>query len=71
LAVIATIALLRAILLAALNVARQQAGSAACPMNEKQPVPAGMMYAENSDYIMCGPMTGITGSARYDWVGGS
>jgi len=38
-------------------------------MNEKQLVLAWMMYAENNDYIMCGPMTGITGSPRYDWVG--
>jgi hypothetical protein len=35
----------------------------------KQLVLAWMMYAEDNDYIMCGPMTGITGSPRYDWVG--
>jgi len=69
LVVIAIIALLTAILMPALNVAKQQAGSAVCLMNEKQLVLAWMMYAENNDYIMCGPMTGITGSPRYDWVG--
>jgi hypothetical protein len=28
----------------------------------KQLVLAWMMYAEDNDYIMCGPMTGITGT---------
>lgn len=27
---------------------------------------AWLMYAENNDYTMCGPMTG---NPRYDWVG--
>jgi prepilin-type N-terminal cleavage/methylation domain-containing protein len=69
LVVIAIIALLMAILIPALNIAKQQAGSSVCLMNEKQLVLAWMMYAEDNDYIMCGPMTGITGSPRYDWVG--
>ena len=57
LVVIAIIALLMAILIPALNVAKQQAGSSACLMNEKQLVLAWLMYAEGNDYIMCGPMT--------------
>lgn len=69
LVVIAIIALLTAILIPALSIAKQQAGSSVCLMNEKQLVLAWMMYAEDNDYIMCGPMTGITGSPRYDWVG--
>jgi prepilin-type N-terminal cleavage/methylation domain-containing protein len=69
LVVIAIIALLMAILIPALSIAKQQAGSSVCLMNEKQLVLAWMMYAEDNDYIMCGPMTGITGSPRYDWVG--
>jgi prepilin-type N-terminal cleavage/methylation domain-containing protein/prepilin-type processing-associated H-X9-DG protein len=69
LVVVAIIALLTAILLPALSVARQQAGSAVCLMNEKQLVLAWLMYAENNDYKMCGPMTGNTGWPRYDWVG--
>ena len=69
LVVIAMIALLTAILIPALNIAKQQAGSAVCLSNEKQLVLAWMMYAENNDYILCGPMTGIPGSPRYDWVG--
>ncbi len=69
LVVIAIIALLTAILIPALNIAKQQAGSAVWLMNEKQLVLAWMMYAENNDYIMCGPMTSDTGSPRFDWVG--
>lgn len=69
LVVIAIIALLMAVLIPALSIAKQQAGSSVCLMNEKQLVLAWMMYAEDNDYIMCGPMTGITGSPRYDWVG--
>ena len=69
LVVIAIIALLTAILMPALSAAKQQAGSAVCLMNEKQLVLAWLMYAEDNDFIMCGPMTGITGSPRYDWVG--
>ena len=64
LVVIAIIALLTAILIPALSIAKQQAGSSVCLMNEKQLVLAWMMYAEDNDYIMCGPMTGITGSPR-------
>jgi prepilin-type N-terminal cleavage/methylation domain-containing protein len=69
LVVIAIIALLTALLMPALNVAKQQAGSASCLMNEKQLVPAWMMYAENNDYLLCGPMTSDPGNPRYDWVG--
>jgi prepilin-type N-terminal cleavage/methylation domain-containing protein len=69
LVVIAIIALLTAILLPALNVARQQAGSAVCLMNEKQLVLAWLMYAENNDYKLCGPMTSNPDDPRYDWVG--
>ena len=69
LVVIAIIALLTAIRIPALNIAKQQAGSAVWLMNEKQLVLAWMMYAENNDYIMCGPMTSDTGSPRFDWVG--
>jgi len=63
LAVIAIIALLTAILMPALNIAKQQAGSAVCLTNEKQLVLAWLMDAENNDYKMCGPMTGMAGSA--------
>jgi len=69
LVVIAIIALLTAILIPALNVAKQQAGSSVCLSNEKQLMLAWLMYAEGNDYVMCGPMTGITGSPRFDWVG--
>jgi prepilin-type N-terminal cleavage/methylation domain-containing protein len=69
LVVIAIIALLMAILIPALSVAKQQAGSSVCLMNEKQLVLAWLMYAENNDYVMCGPMTTIPGSPRFDWVG--
>jgi prepilin-type N-terminal cleavage/methylation domain-containing protein len=69
LVVIAIIALLTAILLPALNVAKQQAGSAVCLMNEKQLVLAWLMYAENNDYKLCGPMTRETGAPQFDWVG--
>lgn len=69
LVVIAVIAVLMAILMPALNIAKQQAGSSVCLMNEKQLVLAWMMYAENNDYILCGPMTSNTGNPRYDWVG--
>lgn len=69
LVVVAIIALLTAILIPALHIAKQQAGSSACLMNEKQLVLAWLMYAEDNDYLMCGPMTGIVGSPRYDWVG--
>jgi len=69
LVVIAIIALLTAILMPALSVAKQQAGSAVCLSNEKQLVLAWLMYAENNDYIMCGPMTSNPGSPRFDWVG--
>jgi prepilin-type N-terminal cleavage/methylation domain-containing protein len=71
LVVIAIIALLTAILIPSLNIAKQQAGSSVCLMNEKQVVLPWIMYDEDNDYIMCGPMTGITGSPRYDWVGPS
>ena len=69
LVVIAVIAVLTAILVPALSVAKQQAGSAVCLMNEKQLVLAWSMYAEDNDYLLCGPMTGIPGAPRYDWVG--
>jgi prepilin-type N-terminal cleavage/methylation domain-containing protein len=69
LVVIAIIALLMAILIPALSVAKQQAGSSVCLMNEKQLVLAWLMYAENNDYVMCGPMTTIPIAPRYDWVG--
>ncbi len=69
LVVIAIIALLTAILIPALSVAKQQAGSSVCLMNEKQLVLAWSMYAEGNDYIMCGPMTTIPDSPRFDWVG--
>ncbi len=69
LVVIAIIALLTAILIPALNIAKQQAGSAVCLMNEKQLVLAWLMYAEDNDYTMCGPMTSDTTSPRCDWVG--
>jgi len=64
LVVIAIIALPTAILIPALNIAKQQAGSSVCLVNEKQLVLAWMMYAEDNDYIMCGPMTGNPGSPR-------
>jgi prepilin-type N-terminal cleavage/methylation domain-containing protein len=69
LVVVAIIALLMAILIPALSVAKQQAGSSACLMNEKQLVLAWLMYAEGNDYIMCGPMTSNPTSPRFDWVG--
>jgi prepilin-type N-terminal cleavage/methylation domain-containing protein len=69
LVVIAIIALLMAILIPALSIAKQQAGSSACLMNEKQLVLAWLMYAEENDYLMCGPMTSNPGSPRFDWVG--
>jgi len=69
LVVIAIIAVLTAILVPALSVAKQQAGSSVCLMNEKQLVLAWSMYAEDNDYLLCGPMTGIPGAPRYDWVG--
>ncbi len=67
LVVIAIIALLTAILIPALNIAKQQAGSSVCLSNEKQVVLAWLMYAEDNDYIMCGPMTSDPGG-RFDWV---
>jgi len=69
LVVIAIIAILTAILIPALNIARQQAGSSGCLSNERQLVLAWMMYAEGNDYILCGPMTSNPGSPRFDWVG--
>jgi prepilin-type N-terminal cleavage/methylation domain-containing protein len=69
LVVIAIVAILTAILIPALHIARQQAGSSVCLMNEKQLVLAWTMYAENNDYILCGPMTSNPGSPRHDWVG--
>jgi prepilin-type processing-associated H-X9-DG protein len=67
--VVAIIALLTAILMPALSIAKQQAGSAVCLMNEKQLVLAWMMYPENNDYKLCGPMTSKTDAPQFDWVG--
>ncbi len=69
LVVIAIIAILTAILMPALHIAKQQAGSSVCLMNEKQLVLAWLMYAENNNYTMCGPMTTNPAGPRYDWVG--
>ena len=65
LVVIAIIALLLAIIIPALNIAKQQAGAAVCLSNQRQIMTAWVMYAGDNDSRLCGPDTEFPG----DWVG--
>ena len=73
LVVIAIIAILAAILLPALNKARDRAKSASCITNVKQLVLAAQIYAsDNDDYLpgSYGPNTLLTSSGWWDGTGG-
>jgi len=69
LVVIAIIALLLAIIMPALKIAKQQAGAVACLSNEKQIVFAWRMYADDNDSSLCGPNTYNVGDPHHDWIG--
>ena len=64
LVVIAIIAILMAILMPALNIAREQAQGVACMSNQKTMGLAYVMYADDNDSSMCG------GMARYAPING-
>jgi hypothetical protein len=75
LVVIAIIALLLAIIIPALNTAKQMAGSVICTSNEKQVLMAWIMYSEDNDSLLVSPYNSSydlsNTSGRYDWVEGS
>jgi prepilin-type N-terminal cleavage/methylation domain-containing protein len=64
LVVIAVIAVLMAILMPALNIAREQARGITCLANQRSLAQAYIMYADNSDGSVCG------GFARHEPVNG-
>lgn len=64
LVVIAIIALLMAVLIPALNVAKRQALGAVCLSNEKQLITSWMLYSNDNDTRVCGPNT----RSAKDWA---
>ena len=72
LVVIAIIAILAAVLLPALQSARERGRSASCVSNEKQIGMAFQQYINNTEYLI--PFTNVTripedSSSNYDWTG--
>ncbi len=70
LVVISIIALLVAILMPALNAARQQATGSVCLSNQKALILAWTMYAqENNDNLVGGTVSGYKNGDYFDWPG--
>lgn len=68
LVVIAIIALLMAIIMPALNTAKQQAAGAVCLAHEKQVLTAWLLYAEENDSKICSPNTQVSSGERKGWI---
>ena len=68
LVVIAIIALLLSIVLPALQAAKRQAYAAACLSNQKGLTLAWVLYSEDNNDFLVGPMTQGLGHPEYSWV---